>query len=62
LTNPGAVVALVRTPNSLSQEKKAGLGAQAGGERLKSVFEEAGFKHFRVATHTPMNLIIEARP
>ena len=54
--------ACICTPNSLSQEKKAGLGAQAGGARLKSVFEEAGFKRFRVATHTPMNLIIEARP
>ncbi len=54
--------ACICTPNSLSQEKKAGLGAQAGSQRLKSVFEEAGFKHFRVATQTPMNLIIEARP
>jgi SAM-dependent methyltransferase len=50
------------TPNSLSQEKKAGLGSQAGSARLKSVFEEAGFTRFRVATQTPMNLIIEARP
>ena len=54
--------ACICTPNSLSQEKKAGLGAQAGGGRLKSVFEEASYKHFRVATQTPMNLIIEARP
>jgi SAM-dependent methyltransferase len=54
--------ACICTPNSLSQEKKVGLGAQAGSARLKAVFEEAGFKHFRVATQTPMNLIIEARP
>jgi 2-polyprenyl-3-methyl-5-hydroxy-6-metoxy-1,4-benzoquinol methylase len=50
------------TPNSLSQEKKVGLGAQAGSARLKSVLEEAGFKGFRIAAQTPMNLIIEARP
>ena len=37
--------ACICTPNSLSQEKKAGLGAQAGGARLKSVFEEAGIGH-----------------
>jgi len=54
--------ACIWTPNSLSQEREAGLGAKAGPARLTSVFEKAGFKRFRVATHTPMNLIIEARP
>ena len=50
------------TPNSLSQEVGLGLGAQAGEERLRQVFQEAGFKHFRRAAETPMNLILEARP
>jgi 2-polyprenyl-3-methyl-5-hydroxy-6-metoxy-1,4-benzoquinol methylase len=49
------------TPNSLSQEVKLGLGAQAGEARLKAVFEEAGFRRFRRAAETPMNLILEAR-
>jgi SAM-dependent methyltransferase len=50
------------TPNSLSQEGKAGLGAQAGEARLRAAFAEAGFSRFRVAAQTPLNLIIEARP
>jgi 2-polyprenyl-3-methyl-5-hydroxy-6-metoxy-1,4-benzoquinol methylase len=49
------------TPNSLSQDVGLGLGAQAGEARLRRVFEEAGFTHFRRATETPMNLILEAR-
>jgi SAM-dependent methyltransferase len=49
------------TPNSLSQDVKLGLGAQAGEARLRAVFAEAGFRHFRRATQTPMNLILEAR-
>jgi SAM-dependent methyltransferase len=51
----------VCTPNSLSQEVGAALGAQAGEAKLRAVFEEAGFRHFRRACQTPMNLIIEAR-
>jgi 2-polyprenyl-3-methyl-5-hydroxy-6-metoxy-1,4-benzoquinol methylase len=50
------------TPNSLSQDVGLGLGAQAGEARLRAVFEEAGFTHFRRAAETPINLILEARP
>jgi 2-polyprenyl-3-methyl-5-hydroxy-6-metoxy-1,4-benzoquinol methylase len=53
--------ASICTPNSLSQEGAAGLGAQAGEAKLRHVFEEAGFKRFRRAAETPMNLILEAR-
>jgi 2-polyprenyl-3-methyl-5-hydroxy-6-metoxy-1,4-benzoquinol methylase len=49
------------TPNSLSQEVGLGLGAQAGESKLREVFKEAGFSHFRLAAQTPMNLIIEAK-
>jgi len=49
------------TPNSLSQPVGLALGAHAGEARLRKVFEDAGFKHFRRATQTPMNLIQEAR-
>jgi SAM-dependent methyltransferase len=56
-----AASTFVCTPNSLSQEVGLGLGAQAGEARLRSVFAEAGFKHFRRATETPFNLVLEAR-
>jgi 2-polyprenyl-3-methyl-5-hydroxy-6-metoxy-1,4-benzoquinol methylase len=49
------------TPNSLSQEVGLGLGAQAGEERLRQVFADAGFTNFRRATETPLNLILEAK-
>jgi hypothetical protein len=45
----------------LSQEVGLGLGAQAGEARLREVFEEAGYTHFRRAAETPLNLILEAR-
>jgi 2-polyprenyl-3-methyl-5-hydroxy-6-metoxy-1,4-benzoquinol methylase len=48
-------------PNALSQKGKAALGAQAGEAKLRAIFAEAGFSHFRRAAETPMNLIIEAR-
>lgn len=56
-----AASTFVCTPSSLSQEVGAGLGAQAGEARLRQVFEEAGFRHFRRATETPFNLVLEAR-
>ena len=56
-----AASTFVCTPNSLSQEVGLGLGAQAGEERLRNVFLEAGFKRFRRATETPFNLVLEAR-
>ena len=49
------------TPNSLSQEVGLGLGAQAGEDRLRDVFTEAGFSTFRRATETPLNMVLEAR-
>jgi 2-polyprenyl-3-methyl-5-hydroxy-6-metoxy-1,4-benzoquinol methylase len=54
--------AAICTPNSLSQEVGLGLGAQAGEARLRQVFEDAGYTHFRRAAETPLNLILEARP
>lgn len=56
-----AASTFICTPNSLSQEVGLGLGAQAGEVRLRGVFVEAGFKHFRRAAETPFNLILEAR-
>jgi SAM-dependent methyltransferase len=53
--------ATVCTPNSLSQEVGLALGAQAGEARLRQVFEEAGYSHFRRAAETPVNMILEAR-
>jgi 2-polyprenyl-3-methyl-5-hydroxy-6-metoxy-1,4-benzoquinol methylase len=56
-----AASTFICTPNSLSQEVGLGLGAQAGEARLRAVFNEAGFGHFRRAAETPFNLILEAR-
>jgi SAM-dependent methyltransferase len=56
-----AASTFVCTPNSLSQEVGLGLGAQAGEARLRDVFQQAGFTHFRRATETPFNLVFEAR-
>ena len=52
----------VCTPNSLSQEVGAALGAQAGGQAIRAVAEQAGFTRFRRAAETPFNAIYEARP
>lgn len=53
---------MICTPGSLAQEVGTGLGAQAGPKRLGEVLTDAGFSSVRVATETPFNLIIEARP
>jgi SAM-dependent methyltransferase len=53
---------LVCTPNSLSQPGRRALGTQAGPAVLTSVLHDAGFTRVRVATTTPVNLILEARP
>jgi SAM-dependent methyltransferase len=53
---------LLCTPNSLSQEVGAALGAQAGEARLREVVTGAGFGRFRRAAETPFNLVLEARP
>ena len=57
-----AASAMACTPNSLSQEVGLGLGAQAGEKRLTDVLKKAGFSRVRVATQTPFNLVLEARP
>ncbi len=53
---------VICTPSSLAQDVGLGLGAQAGPQRMERVLREAGFTSVRVATRTPLNLIIEARP
>lgn len=57
-----AVSTIVCTPASLSQEGRAGLGAQAGEARVRAVVEAGGFTRFRRAAETPFNLIFEAMP
>src|SRR4051812_41364588 len=53
---------LLCTPNSLAQETKTALGAQAGEARLRDVAEKAGLSQFRRVAETPFNLIFEVRP
>jgi SAM-dependent methyltransferase len=51
----------VCSPNSLSQEVGAAIGAQAGPGKLRDVMAEAGFGQFEVVASSPMNLVIQAR-
>jgi SAM-dependent methyltransferase len=53
---------MVCTPASRDQEVGLALGAQAGEARLRAIVQEGGFTHFRRATETPFNLVLEARP
>lgn len=48
--------------HAISERGTHVLGAQAGKTRLTDLLKEAGFSSVRIATQTPFNLIIEARP
>lgn len=48
--------------HAISENGTHVLGAQAGEQQLAQIFHKAGFRHFRKATATPFNLILEARP
>jgi SAM-dependent methyltransferase len=48
-------------PTSLSQDGRLGLGNQAGTARLLDLLTEAGFRSPRLATSSPVNVIVEAR-
>ena len=52
---------LLCTPNSLSQETRAALGAQAGEQRIRDCALEAGFTRFRRVAETPFNIVFEAK-
>jgi SAM-dependent methyltransferase len=52
---------LVCTPCSLAQPGGRALGPQAGPARLTALLRDAGFGRVRVATTSPVNLVIEAR-
>ncbi|MET0542365.1 MAG: class I SAM-dependent methyltransferase, partial [Variovorax sp.] len=57
-----AASTLLCTPASLAQDVGLALGAQAGEARLRDVVTRGGFTHFRRATETPFNLVLEAQP
>lgn len=52
---------MICVPASLNEDGPA-LGAQAGETKLGEVIKQAGFTKFRRATHTPFNLVLEAKP
>jgi SAM-dependent methyltransferase len=56
-----AVSTTVCCAHAISEGGALVLGAQAGEKRLADVFHKAGFGHFRRASETPFNLILEAR-
>jgi SAM-dependent methyltransferase len=47
--------------HAISEDGGDVLGAQAGEARLRAVFAEAGFEHWRRAAESPFNLVLEAR-
>lgn len=53
---------LICTPHALSEGGETPLGAQAGEARIQAIIETAGFRQFRRATETPINMVLEARP
>jgi SAM-dependent methyltransferase len=53
---------LLCVPCALDQEGGEALGGQAGEARLREVITAGGFKHFRRATATAINIVYEARP
>ena len=53
---------LLCVPCALDQEGGEALGGQAGEARLREVITAGGFKHFRRATATPINIVYEAQP
>lgn len=53
---------MVCTPASRAQEVGLALGTQAGPKRLAEVITAGGFTRVRVATQSPFNLVLEARP
>ena len=57
-----AASTMICTPASRAQEVGLALGAQAGEAQLREIVTCGGFSHFRRATETPFNIILEARP
>jgi len=57
-----AASTLACTPSALSQSDERPLGAQAGPARLTRALQAGGFTSVRVATTTPFNLVLEAKP
>ena len=48
-------------PSSLAQDVGRGMGAQSGESGMRTVFNEAGYTHFRAAHTSPFNIVYEAR-
>jgi hypothetical protein len=46
----------------MSQQDHEPLGAQAGPAQLHQTIAAGGFTRCRIATQTPFNLVLEAKP
>jgi len=57
-----AASTMICMPASLAQDVGLGLGNQVGFARLTELLNQAGFTRVRLATESPVNLVIEARP
>jgi len=57
-----AMSTAVCVPTAMSQNDAQPLGAQAGPKQLHRTVAAGGFSRCRIATQTPFNLVLEARP
>jgi SAM-dependent methyltransferase len=49
-------------PASLSQKGSAGLGLLPGEAKIRNIMEDAGFRKFRCAFQSTLNMVLEAHP
>jgi hypothetical protein len=57
-----AASTMICMPGSLDQDGALGLGNQVGVARLTELLTQAGFSSVRLATSSPINLVLEATP
>jgi ubiquinone/menaquinone biosynthesis C-methylase UbiE len=57
-----AMSTAVCVPTAMSQNDAQPLGAQAGPKQLHRTIAAGGFSRCRIATQTPFNLVLEAKP
>jgi SAM-dependent methyltransferase len=57
-----AMSTAVCVPTAMSQQDEQPLGGQAGPAQLQQTIGEGGFTRCRIATQTPFNLVLEAKP
>ena len=49
-------------PHAVAEGSSDALGNQTGGQAIRAVAEQAGFRSFRRGAETPFNLVYEVPP